>query len=40
MTIYSEGHKLHIDNRCGQNAEFLILKQVVLIVTKIDRHIC
>jgi len=40
MAIHSEKHKLHINNRCGQNAEFLILKQVVLIVTKIDSHIC
>jgi len=33
MTVYSEIHKEHINTLCRQNAELLILKLAVHIVT-------
>jgi hypothetical protein len=33
VAVYCENHKEHTDTLCGQNAEVLLLSQVVYIVT-------
>jgi hypothetical protein len=33
IAVYCENHNEHVNTLCGQNAEFLMLKQVVHIVT-------
>jgi hypothetical protein len=35
ITIYCENHMEHIDAPCGQNAEFLMLYQVVHVVATV-----
>jgi hypothetical protein len=33
VSVYCENHMDHTNTLCGQNAEFIMLKQVVYIVT-------